>query len=78
MMNERQLQVCAIALFADGWANHHIADALGVDHARAQKLIEQGAKEQGAGRMGYMQSTRDPVTGAPVSRDPSEYGEREG
>ena len=78
MMNERQLQVCAVALFSDGWAQRHIAEALGVDNARAQQLIERGAMEQNKGRMGYMESTRDPVTGEPVSRDPAEHGEREG
>ena len=78
MMNERQLQVCAIALFVDGWSQRQIADALGVDRARAQKLIEEGAMEQNKGRMGYMKTSRDPVTGEPLSRDPAENGEREG
>ena len=78
MMNERQLQVCAIALFADGWSQRQIAEALGVDADRAQELIEKGAKEQNAGRMGFMESSRDPVTGAPLSRDPADNGERDG
>ena len=52
-MNERQLRVCAIALFADGFSNVQIAKALGVDKAQAQALMEAGAEEQRAGTMGH-------------------------
>ena len=55
-MNERQLKVCAIALFCDGWSGEQIACALGVDEQRAQELIEAGADEQAGGTMGYMSS----------------------
>ena len=37
-MDERQLTVCAIALFADGYSPPQIAAALNVDQERAQKL----------------------------------------
>lgn len=65
-MDERQMTVCAIALFADGYSQHQIADALGVDADRAQELIEAGADAQAAGRMGQMAQHRDPW-----SRDPA-------
>ena len=55
-MNERQLTVCAIALFADGFSNVQIAKALAVSKDRAQELIEQGASEQRNGTMGYMKN----------------------
>ena len=53
-MDERQLTVCAIALFADGYSKRRIAAALGVDEDRAQRLAERGAEEQAAGTMGHM------------------------
>ena len=65
-MDERQLTVCAIALFADGYSAPQIAAALNVDQERAQKLAEQGATEQAAGRMGHMAKGREPW-----SRDPN-------
>ena len=55
-MNERQLTVCAIALFADGFSNVQIAEALGVDSNRAQQLTERGAEEQATGTMGHMRN----------------------
>ena len=59
-MDERQLTVCAIALFADGFSKPQIAGALGVDEERAQQLIENGADEQAAGTMGHMKQHREP------------------
>ena len=59
-MTERQLTVCAIALFADGFDKAQIARALGVDADRAQELIERGADEQSAGTMGHMKQHRPP------------------
>ncbi len=55
-MNERQLKVCAIALFCDGWSNKQAAYALGVNERRAQQLIETGANEQASGTMGRMRN----------------------
>ena len=55
-MNERQLKVCAIALFCDGWSSKQVARALGVDEQRAQELIEAGADEQASGTMGSMRN----------------------
>ena len=55
-MNERQLNVCAIALFADGWSYEQIAKALGVDRKRAVELTCAGADEQRNGTMGYMKN----------------------
>ena len=73
-MNERQMTVCAIALFADGWSKYQIGDALGVEADRAQDLIEAGAGEQAAGTMGHMKQGA-----TPWSRDPDhEHKEREG
>ena len=53
-MNERQLKVCAIALFADGWCHDQIAAAFDVDRERATELINGGADELRLGTMGYM------------------------
>ena len=55
-MNERQLMVCAIALFCDGWSQEQIASALSVEERYAQDLIEAGADEQAAGTMGHMKN----------------------
>ena len=55
-MDERQLTVCAIALFADGYTHAEIAQALGVNEDRASELAIKGADEQAAGTMGYMAS----------------------
>ncbi len=52
-MNERQLTVSAIALFADGFSHTQIADALGVDTDRAAELTATGADEQSTGTMGH-------------------------
>lgn len=38
-MDERQMTVCAIALFADGYSARQVGEALGVDAERARKLI---------------------------------------
>ena len=59
-MDERQLTVCAIALFADGYSRRQIAVALGVDEEYAQQLAEQGAAEQAAGTMGHMAQYLEP------------------
>ena len=50
-MNERQLTVCAIALFADGFSFAQIGQALRVTEEEASSLAFQGAEEQRAGRM---------------------------
>ena len=63
-MNERQLTVCAAALWADGWSARQIAEALDVTRERAQELAEAGADAQAAGDIGFMKSGR-----APTSRD---------
>lgn len=55
-MNERQLTVCASALFCDGCDKFQVAKALDVDDERAQELIERGAAEQTNGTMGKMQN----------------------
>ncbi len=55
-MNERQLTVSAIALFADGFSHTQIADALGVDTDRAAELTATGADEQSTGTMGHMKN----------------------
>ena len=55
-MNERQLTVCAIALFVDGFDHTQIVGALGVDTDRAAELATTGANEQSAGTMGHMQN----------------------
>ena len=54
-MDDRQLTVCAIALFADGYSKQQVAEALGVDVDRAQALIRAGADAQAAGTMGQME-----------------------
>ena len=59
-MDERQLTVCAIALFADGYSAGQIAAALAVNEEQAQRLIERGADEQAAGTMGHMNQHREP------------------
>ena len=59
-MDERQLTVCAIALFADGYSKRQIAAALGADEDRAQRLAERGAEEQAAGTMGHMAQYLEP------------------
>ena len=60
MMDERQLTVCAIALFADGYSSRQIGRALQVDQDRAQELISAGADAQAAGEMGHMKQGRNP------------------
>ena len=57
-MDEWQMTVCAIALFADGYSKHQIGRALGVDVDKAQALIEAGADAQATDRMGYMTQHR--------------------
>ena len=47
-MDERQMVVCAIALFCDGYSPRQVAVALNVDRERAQQLIRQGVDEQAA------------------------------
>ena len=69
-MNEWQQTICAIALFADGYSNYQVSQALGVSKDRAQELIQAGADAQAAGRMGHMKQHRDPT-----SRDP-DYSKR--
>ena len=64
-MDEWQLTICAIALFADGYSKTQIAGALGVDPNEAQRLIEAGADAQAAGLMGHIPQHREPW-----SRDP--------
>ncbi len=64
-MDEWQLTICAIALFADGYSQTQIASALGVDPNEAQRLIQAGADAQAAGRMGHMAQHRQAW-----SRDP--------
>ena len=58
-MDQRQLMVCAIALFADGYEFNAIATALGVSRDEAAKLAALGGDEQAAGTMGYMAPTLD-------------------
>ena len=59
-MTERQLTVCAIALYADGYSAKQVGVALGVEEKRAQQLIEAGADAQAAGTMGQMAQYRNP------------------
>ena len=53
-MTEREMTVCAIALFADGYSYERIARALGVSRDRAVELATAGAEAQSAGKMVYM------------------------
>ena len=69
-MDEWQMTVCAIALFADGYSKYQVAEALGVDPDRAQELILAGAHAQTAGKMGHMAEGRPPW-----SRDPDALDE---
>ena len=55
-MDERQLTVCAIALFADGYSHRQISAALGVDADKASQLTTAGGNAQAAGDMGYMKT----------------------
>ena len=55
-MDERQLTVCAIALFADGYTHAEIAQAFGVNEDRASELAIKGSNEQAAGTMGHMEN----------------------
>ncbi len=48
-MNERPLTLCASAPFADGPSAVQIAEALGIDDGRVQRLIEKGAGHRQAG-----------------------------
>ena len=68
-MDEWQQTICAIALFADGYSQHQVAEALGVDADTAQRLIEAGAGAQAAGKMGHMKQGNPPW-----SRDPQNEG----
>lgn len=56
-MNERQLTVCAIALFRDGFSRKQITDALSVTAKRASELIQKGDAEMRAQTMGDMEAT---------------------
>ena len=64
-MDEWQMTVCAIALFADGYSKYQIGEALGIDPDRAQQLIQAGADAQAREEMGQMDQHRPPW-----SRDP--------
>ena len=57
-MTERELEVCAIALFANGASFEAIAIALNVDRDRAANLAGAGGNTQAAGKMGYMKPSR--------------------
>ena len=68
-MNERQLTVSAIALFADGFSHTQIANALGVDTDRAAQLAATGAREQASGTMGHVKSCPYGKDQVVISRD---------
>ena len=55
-MIERQLIVCAGALWADGWSHDQIADALEVSREEAVELSGRAARQQAARKMGSMHS----------------------
>ena len=57
-MKEKELEVCAIALFANGASFEAIARALGVDRDKAAELAAAGGNAQAAGEMGYMKNGR--------------------
>ena len=57
-MTERQLTVCASALWANGGTREEIAHALGVSADRAQELMDRGAGEQARGTIGFMASPK--------------------
>ena len=57
-MDERQMTICAGALFANGYRKDAIAEALDISPERAQRLAEDAADEQSAGRIGEMRSPR--------------------
>ena len=55
-MTEYEKRVCAIALFLQGQSNVDIGQALGVSKDRAQELIEAGANDMRARKIGYMKA----------------------
>ena len=55
-MNERQMTVCAIALWCDRFDHDQVAQALSIENQRARELIDRGAREQGQGTMGQMRN----------------------
>lgn len=57
-MTEKELEVCAIALFANGASYESICRALNIGIDRAGKLAAAGAAAQSASKMGYMKSSR--------------------
>ena len=56
-MNERQLTVCAIALYRDGFSHKQITQALRVTAKRTSELIRKGDAEMHGKTMGCMEST---------------------
>jgi transposase len=73
-MDERQLIVCAIALFCDGYSPRQVSEALGVSIERARELTAAGSDAQATSQMGYMKS--HPRIG-PWGRDPEWLKENE-
>ena len=69
-MDEWQMTVCAIALYADGYSPRQVGEGLDVDAVRAQKLISAGADAQARGDMGHMTQHCEPW-----SRDQTEGGD---
>lgn len=55
-MTEYEQRVCAIALFLQGHSNVDVAKALSVDKDRAQELIEGGADDMRAQKIGFMKA----------------------
>lgn len=55
-MDERQMTICAGALYANDYRKDAIATALDISPERAQRLAEDAAAEQSQGRIGYMRS----------------------
>lgn len=61
-MNDRQLTVCAIALFADGFDHEQISKALDLRYERCVELVTAGGNEQFRGTMG-------PLKNCPYGKD---------
>ena len=72
VMDERQMMVCATALYFDGYSKRQIAEALGIDQDRAQELAELGGEAQGKGEMGRMEANKNYK---PWGRDTEEGGQ---